>query len=201
MSTATVIPPPAAAPPTPPAPTPRLTAEEFGRRHAGRRVEYVNGEVKEIPMPGGKHGKVCYRAASAIGRFVDENDLGHVFINDTFVRVPTTGDPERVYGADVCFVPYTRLPKDAEVPDSVVPVTPELVVEVRSPSDTWTDAIAKVLDYLRAGVPAVVVLDPKTKSASVFRPAARQDVFEADESLTLPDVLPGFAVPVAALFV
>ena len=197
MSAATV--PPPQRPPLLPL-SARMTAEEFGLRFAGRHVEFVDGEVQEIPMPGGKHGKVSFRFAYALGQFLEANDQGHVFINDTFVKVPTAGDPQRVYGADVCYVPYSRLAKEAEVPDGVLPVTPDLVVEVRSPSETWTNAVAKMLDYIRAGVPVVVVLDPKTQSASVFRDQERQEVVEAEESLTLPDVLPGFAVPVARFF-
>jgi Uma2 family endonuclease len=86
------------------------------------------------------------------------------------------------------------------VPDGVIPVTPELVVEVRSPSDLWIDIMSKALDYLRAGVAVVVILDPKSRTASVYRGSADQEIFEADQNLVLPDVLPGFAVPVAALF-
>jgi len=86
------------------------------------------------------------------------------------------------------------------VPEGLLDVVPELVFEVRSPSDLWTDMIAKMLEYLSAGVSVVVILDPKTKSASVFRPSDRQDVIEADGTLTVPDVLPGFAVPVRSLF-
>ena len=200
MSSATITPP--SAPPTAPAPAPAplMTAEEFGRKHSGDRVEYIDGEVKKIPMAGSRHGKVCYRVAMAVGQFVDANDLGHIFINDTFVKVPTKGDPERVYGPDVCFISFDRLPKDADVPDGILPVTPNLVVEVRSPFDTWSNVIAKMLDYIRAGVPAVVVLDPKTESASVFRAQDRQDVFESHQELAVPDVLPGFAVAVARLF-
>lgn len=197
MSAATVTPPPA---PQPHPTAPRMTAEEFGRKHAGDHVEYIDGQVKEIPMAGSKHGKVCYKVAFALGQFVEPNDLGHIFTNDTFVRVPTKDDPERVYGPDVCFASYARLAKDAEIPAGVLPVTPELVVEVGSPSDEWSEVIGEMLDDIRAGVPAVVILDPKTRSASVFRNRDRQDVFEADEDLTLPDVLPGFSVPVAALF-
>ena len=198
MSTATVTPPPA---PQVPPPAPRMTAEEFGIKHSGDHVEYIDGEVKEVLMAGSKHGKVCYRIAAALGQVVDPNDLGHIFINDTFVKVPTKDDPGRVYGADVCYVSYTRLAKDAEIPAGVIPVTPDLVVEVRSPFDTWSNVIGKMLDYIRAGVPVVVILDPKTRSASVFRNQDRQDIFEADEILTVPDVLPGFAVSVASLFV
>jgi Uma2 family endonuclease len=202
MSSATVTPPPQAPiPPTPSAPA-RMTAEEFGLKHAGDRVEYIDGQVKEIPMAGSKHGEVCNLVAFFLTQHVRANNLGRVFSAATFVSVPTKLDPERVYGADVCFVPYAKLAKDAEVPAGVLPVTPELVFEVRSPSDRWTVAMAKVIDYLGAGVPVVVVLDPATRTAAVYRndDANPQRIFSAADELTLPDVLPGFAVAVSTLF-
>ena len=198
MSTATVTPPPA--PPVPP-PAARMTAEEFGIKHSGDHVEYIDGEVKEVLMAGGKHGIVTNWVGYYLTQHAVATQSGRVFATDTFVKVPTKDDPDRVYGADVCYVSYSRLSKEAEVPDGVIPVTPDLVVEVRSPFDTWSNVIAKMLDYIRAGVPVVVILDPKTRSASVFRNQDRQDIFEADEILTVPDVLPGFAVSVASLFV
>lgn len=73
------------------------------------------------------------------------------------------------------------------------------MIEVRSPSDLRTDALGKMLDYLRTGVP-VVSLDPKTEAASVFRSGADPQIVGKDQALTLPDVLPGFEVPVARFF-
>jgi Uma2 family endonuclease len=178
-----------------------MTAEEFGLKHSGDHVEYINGAVKEVPMAGGKHGIVTNWAGYYLTQHVVTAQSGRVFATDTFVKVPTPDDPERVYGADVCYVSYARLAKEAEIPDGVLPVTPELVIEVRSPPDTWSNVVAKMLDYIRAGVGVVVILDPKTRSASVFRNQDRQDIFEADTSLILPDVLPDFSVSVAALFV
>lgn len=200
MSTATVTPPPQ--PQTPTAPTaPRMTAEEFGLKYAGRHVEHVNGEVKELPMPaGGRHGYVCNLAAFHLTQHTLANGLGRVFINDTFLNVPVKGDPERVYGPDVFFVAYDRLPKDAEVPVGTVMVVPNLVVEVRSPTDDWTTAIGKVVDYLGAGVPVVLLLDPATRTASVCGREFWQRMFNAADTLTLPEVLPGFEVPVAKFF-
>ena len=200
MTTATVTPPPQSPPTPPPASVTRMTAEEFGVKHAGDHVEYINGEVKEMPMPGFTHGKVCWKIAKVLGNYIDLNDLGHFCINDTFVRVSIPSDPERVYGPDVCFVSFDRLAKDVEVADGVLNVLPNLVVEVRSPSDTWTDVLGKMLDYLRVGVPVVLILDPHTRSVSVFRNEVRQEIFEAETELRLPDVLPGFAVSVASLF-
>jgi Uma2 family endonuclease len=174
-----------------------MTADEFARKYDGQRVEYVNGQVREVPMAGGKHGIVCNWIAYFLTAHALANSSGRVFTNDTFVKVPQCGDSERVYGADVAFVSFARLAKDTEVPDGVIPVTPELVVGVRSPSDSWSDAVSKMLGYLRAGVSVVVILDPATRSASMYRDNVRQEIFEADENLVLPDVLPGFAVPVA----
>jgi Uma2 family endonuclease len=179
-----------------------MTAEEFGRKYAGQSVELIHGEVKENPMPGGKHGKVCYRVAMAIGAVVDSQNLGHVFTNDTFVHTPTRDDPEKVRGADVCFVSYDRLPREAEIPAGVLPVAPNLVAEVRSPTDTWAEVFLKVGEYLGAGVVAVLVFDSGTGTASVYRndPANPQQICHTGDTLTIPDVLPGFAVEVKKFF-
>lgn len=92
------------------------------------------------------------------------------------------------------------MPKDAEIPIGVVPVIPNLVVEVRSPNDTWTEAIGKVIDYLKVGVPIVLFIDPGTRSVSVCGEPFGQRMLGFSDTLTIPEVLPGFSVPVAALF-
>jgi Uma2 family endonuclease len=182
---------------TPPPQPALLTLDEFFRRYEGKPYELVRGQAVEVPMAGGRHGKVCVRAAVILAEFVDPRDLGHVMSNDTLIR--TERDPASGRGADVCFVSYARLPK-GPVPDGPLEVAPELVFEVRSPSDRWTDVVAKALEYLAAGVAVVVILDPKTESATVYRADVRSDIFEKDEALTLPDVLPGFSVVVARFF-
>ena len=200
MSTATVTPPPAN---PPAAPVPHMTAEEFGLKYDGQRVEYVNGEVKELSMPGGgKHGKVCGWVAFYLLQYALTNDSGHVFSNDTFLKTPVKEDAERVYGPDVFFVGYDRLPKDADVPVGTVTVIPQLLVEARSPFDTWGYVFGKVGAYLEAGVQVVVVVDFGTRTTSVYRndPTNPQQIFNATDALVLPDVLPGFSVPVASFF-
>jgi Uma2 family endonuclease len=175
----------------------RLTADEFARQYGGQYVELVDGVVKELPVPFQEHGVVCFKAAFAFGSHVVGNDLGHLTTNDSFVK--TTSDPDRVRGADVCFFSYDRLPK-GPVPGGLLEVPPDLVVEVRSPSDGWNDVFIKVGEYLSAGVRVVVVLDMTTRSASVYRKDEFQQIFDNGDSLVIPDVLPGFTVPVAKFF-
>lgn len=192
MSAVTVTPPPQ---PT----TAPMTAEEFGLKYAGQNVEFVDGQVKEVSMSGGsRHGKICnwvaYHLTSHAGR------LGHIFINDTFLRVPTPRDAERVYGPDVFYVSFERLPQHGEVPVGVMPLTPELVFEVKSPSDTWNQVFVKVGEYLAVGVTLVVVLDAPTRTATVYADSFGQRTHGPEDELTLPEVLPGFAVRVADFF-
>lgn len=77
---------------------------------------------------------------------------------------------------------------------------PEVVVEVVSPSNLWTGLFTKVDEYLAAGVKVVVILDGDSQTASTYRPNVVQEIFRMADTLTIPDVLPGFSVPVAKLF-
>ena len=184
-------------PPTSPA-VPLLTAEEFLKLHGDESgVELVKGRLVRSPMPGGKHGQICGNAYFLLRAFVESRDLGRLMTNDTFVRVGT--DPDTFRGADVCFLSYSRLPKNCEIPDGPIPV-PDLVVEVRSPTDRLNQLTGKATEYLEAGVSAVVVLMPDTQTAAVYRSEELPIRLGSDEQLTLPDVLPGFAVAVRAFF-
>ena len=58
----------------------------------------------------------------------------------------------------------------------------------------------KAAEYLEAGVSVVVVLLPETQTAAVYRNDALPVQLGSDEVLTLPDVLPGFSVPVKTFF-
>ncbi len=90
-------------------------------------------------------------------------------------------------------MPQGPIPEDLKVP-------PELVVEVRSPTDRWGQLFGKVSEYLGAGVVVVVIVDPNTETVSVYRDDGRQQILTTTDELTLPDVLPGFAVSVARFF-
>ena len=178
---------------------PFVTAEEFVKLHGHESgVELVKGRVVRCPMPGVKHGEVCLNAGSIIRDFVKRHGLGRVVSNDTSVRTGTSPDTYR--GGDICFISYAVLPKDREPPEGPFEQPPELVVEVRSPTDRLNQLTAKATEYLEAGVKAVVILDPKTESAAVFRMDELPQRFSNGDELSFPDILPGFAVAVRTFF-
>ena len=176
---------------------PLLTAEEFVKRYPNHRVELVRGAVKAVPMAGVEHGVVNSNFGYYLNDHVRKNELGRVMDNDT--QFITRRNPDEVRGMDLAYISYARLPR-GPVPRGPLEVAPELIVETRSPTDAWTDVFAKVQEYIDAGVGVVIVLDPEKRSASACRRNADQQDFFVGDTLTVPDVLPGFAVPVAVLF-
>ena len=146
-----------------------------------------------------KHGKICVRTSRVMDEYAEKHDAGHVMSNDSVVQ--TKSNPDSTRGADVSFYSYARLPK-GKVPEGLLSVSPDLIVEVRSPSERWTALFAKVVEYLEAGVRVVIVLDEPTGTASVYRP----DELQLKSSImAYALVVPlmffsGFSVPVARLF-
>ena len=77
---------------------------------------------------------------------------------------------------------------------------PDLAVEVRSPSERFAAVRAKAERWLAAGTSEVWIIDGHREVVHVLRREATPVVLHKDDTLTAPDVLPGFATSVASLF-
>jgi Uma2 family endonuclease len=174
----------------------RITLDEFAARHAGDYVELIDGVVVPLIRAGTLCGFTGGNVVGIIGKFVDEHGLRTACCNDTFVLIRM--NPPRVRGADFCFWRPEAIPDGDQL--VVIESPPELCVEMRSPTYDWPAIFEKVADYLSAGVKVVLVLDPYTKTASVYRPDAPPQALTADDTLTIPDVLPGFSTVVRDFF-
>jgi Uma2 family endonuclease len=175
-----------------------LTAEEYLKLpDRGVPTELVRGRVIEMNVPAPRHGEICVNVTLAIGPHIRANGLGHLVSNDGAVR--TERGPDTVRGADVSFYSYGRVPK-GPIPKGYLSVSPELVFEVRSPTDKWPKVLAKVSEYLDAGVSVVCVLDQMSETAVVFRDDELPRTLEGDDELHLPDVLGDFRVAVRRFF-
>ncbi len=148
-------------------------------------------------MPTVKHGRICNEIAFALNLHVRDQDMGRIVTNDSFIRI--SDNPPTVRGADVAFYSFARLPR-GPLPEGLLPALPDLVVEVRSPSQDWISVFQKVGEYLAAGVTLVLLLDAERLTASTYHALNGQTVFDRHAVLTLPDVLPGFSLLVARLF-
>jgi len=175
-----------------------VTAEELwrmGEPEDGSRWELLQGELIQMTPAGVRHGACCGQIARVLIEYSKKHSAGHVATNDTGVF--TERDPDTVLAPDVVYWKTERLP---QLPEGFAEVPPDLAVEVVSPADSQSYVHRKVLHYLDHHVPLVWVVDPKTRTVTVYR--SRQDVRILDEAgeITGGDVLPGFSCRVGEFF-
>lgn len=174
-----------------------VTAEDFETMVFEFPTDLVRGKVVPMPPPGGVHGRVCLNVGFLLEAWSRTADLGIVTANDS--AVVTAHDPDSVRGCDVMFTRWEKLP-GRELPTGAFRSPPDLVVEVKSPSDRWRSVMAKVGEYLDASVTEVWVVDPEDHSIDIFRNDRKQIRLSGSQVLSSEDVLPGFECTVRDLF-
>ena len=105
-----------------------------------------------------------------------------------------------VRGPDVAFVSWDRMPGRWRVQEPIPTQTPDLVVEVLSPSNTAREMARKRDEYFRAGVRLLWEIDPRTRTVREYTAVDRVRDLTAADSLDGRDVLTGFTLPLADLF-
>ncbi len=180
------------------APEPLLTAEEYLELpDRGVPTELVRGRVVERNVPAPRHGEICANIVSLINPSVRASKLGRLVCNDGGVR--TERGPDTVRGPDVSFWSCSRVPP-GPLPQGYLDVVPELVFEVRSPTDKWAKVLVKVAEYLDAGVSVVCVLDQRSETVQLFRNEELPQTLHNSDELHLPDVMGDFRVSVQRFF-
>jgi Uma2 family endonuclease len=175
-----------------------MTAQELLEyRHEPYRQELVGGRLYEMEPPGAEHGRVAMVIGALLYAHVRQRALGTTFAAETGFQLAS--DPDTVRAPDVAFVRRERADAVGS-PDGYWPGSPDLAVEVTSPRGRASAVEAKALDWLDAGTCAVVVVDPRLRTAMVHR--ARHDIriLGADEPLELGDVVPGWSPLVGEFF-
>jgi Uma2 family endonuclease len=175
-----------------------LTAEQFRLLpDDGVPRELVRGRVIDRSLPSPRHGYFCGNVAGILREHVKSRKLGRVVTNDS--GVVTERDPDTVRGGDVSYFSFLRLPP-GPMPEGYLDVLPEMVFEVRSPTDAWTKINTKANEYLTAGVLIVCVLDPNKETVTVYRADEAPQTLKRDDELAFPDLLPDFRVKVGEFF-
>jgi Uma2 family endonuclease len=169
-----------------------VTVEEYLANPAYEHCEYVDGEVVELNVGTGKHGRIQLECAFHLKMYLNQNPIGSVYAE---LRCELSiGGQIRYRLPDLCVIlgpPVDGHPERA----------PELCVEIRSPDDSVSDQIAKFSDYLANGCRLGWLILPEEKAVLVLTQGAPPRVARAGDSLDGGDVLPGLQVAVNSLFV
>jgi Uma2 family endonuclease len=156
-----------------------MTGDELFRRPDLGPCELVRGRIVALSPTGFGHGAVEAKLTTRLTIYAEG-----------------TGRGEVVNGEVGIF--HDRLARGSS--SSYLDVAPELVVEVLSPDDRWTDVTEKLEDYFSAGINSVWVLVPKLRRVLIYRSLTAVTQLDVGQILTDEEILPGFSVPVADLF-
>jgi Uma2 family endonuclease len=140
------------------------------------------------------HGVTCSKVDRKLGIFVDSGPGGTLACNDSgFV---THRDPDSVRGPDISYWSKERL---KEIPVGYTHIAPDMLVEVLSPSNTWKQIRAKLVEYFALGVRLVWVIAPEDRTLTIFRVPDEGRLLHENATVTGEDVLPGFSCRVSDL--
>ena len=138
-----------------------LTYEDYRNAPDDERYELLEGELVLTAAPNIAHQIVADDLFLLLQDFVKSNKLGRVFSAPTDVVLSDTN----VVQPDMTFVSASR--KGIVGPDNIQG-TPDLVVEVISPSDPARDLVRKRDIYARHGVAEYWIADPNERSIRVM---------------------------------
>jgi Uma2 family endonuclease len=172
------------------------TAEQLFQTPGLGRSELVRGELIMMAPAGYRHGRLVSRINSRLEVFVEQAGLGEVTGAETGFLIAR--NPDTVRAPDVAFLTRDRVP--ATPPVGFYDGAPDLVVEILSPSDRASEVLGKVYDWLDAGCRAVWVVEPETKTVTVYRSRSQIVVLGVADQLSGEDVVPGFNLSVAEVF-
>ena len=175
-----------------------LTAEDLmAIPDDGWKYELAHGRLVRMAPASFIPGVVSTRVSHQIDSFLDDHPLGLTCAADTGFLLRR--NPDVVRAPDVGFVRGERV-SATDLPQRYFPGAPDLAVEVHSPTDRMSETLRKVADYLEAGTRLVWFLHPERRLAIVYRPDGSITVLRANDEIDGEDVLPGFRLRLAALW-
>ncbi|MEN6451658.1 MAG: Uma2 family endonuclease [Thermoguttaceae bacterium] len=172
-----------------------MTAEE-SLAPEYKHCELIRGRIVTRPLAGFERATIAGNIACMLMPLADHRKFGIVVSAPTGFQIGH--DPDTVRVCDVAFVRTNRIPPGGI--EGFFQGPPDIAVEVVSPSDRASEVLAKVQDWLDAGCGMVWVVDPETRTVTVYRSRRNIAMVTIADTLNGGSVLPGLAMPVADIF-
>jgi Uma2 family endonuclease len=156
----------------------------------------ADGTIELMSLTGGESGRRNSELTTDLTIWNRQHRLGQVFDSSTGFRLPNGA----VRSPDAAWV--SQAAWEALTPEQRrkhVPLCPDFAVELLSETDSISDIVVKMQEYLDNGLRLGWLIDPKTETARVFRTNGSVEVKTFVDTLSGEDVLPGFAFALATL--
>jgi Uma2 family endonuclease len=116
-------------------------------------------------------------------------EAGMLRLSPGLVRIP-----------DLSFISRARLARHHRASARILPLAPDLAIEVLSEGNTPREMARKLSEYFASGCRLVWFVDPRARTVTVYTSPAKPITLTEKQTLTGGDVLPGFRLPLRKLF-
>ncbi|MBM4423207.1 MAG: Uma2 family endonuclease [Chloroflexi bacterium] len=178
-----------------------LAEEDQKRQHfyetvrEGDKAEFINGEVIVHSPVRLSHNEASFHLARLIATYVESRELGTVGHEKLMISL-TRND----YEPDICF--WAKERAATFQPDQLRFPAPDFVAEILSDTTQAIDRGIKFEDYAAHGVSEYWIVDPEEQTVEQYLLDGDHYklMLKAGEAQIKSAALPGFAIPVRAIF-
>ena len=171
---------------------------QFCQLNRDVRIERnAEGSIAVMTPAGGETGARGLLLAAAFYRWAEEDGTGVAFDSSTGFELPNRA----VRAPDAAWVLRSRLARlSPEDKERFLPLCPDFVIELLSPSDSRAAAQRKMEEYRANGARLGWLIDPARQQVAVYRADGSLEQRTEPDVVTGETVLPGFSLDLAAIW-
>ena len=157
----------------------------------------AEGDLIVMTPAGWESGRRNAEIVYALTGWAKEDGTGVVADSSTGFVLPNGA----MRAPDAAWVERSRLEGvSPEQRERFLPLCPDFVIELRSPSDALPDLLAKMDEYRASGARLGWLIDPQERRVHVFRPDRSTEVLDDLAEISGDAELPGFTLSLEPLW-
>jgi len=171
---------------------------EFCQANRDLRIERTAlGDVIIMPPAFSDTGNRNLKIAQQLANWADQDGTGETFDSSTGFTLPNgaTRSPDASWIRSDRWNALTD-----EQKASFAPICPDLVIELRSSSDSISRLQAKMQEYIDNGAKLGWLVDRKQQTVQIYRPQQTPEVLNRPETVKGDPELPGFGLRMAKIW-
>lgn len=178
----------------------QVAPEDFDRlcaQNPDLRLELTkDGKLIIMPPTGGDTGERNLRLSVQVGVWNDRTELGRAFDSSTGYDFTAFGGGK--LSPDVSWIAKERLVGVKTV--GFIPLVPDFVIELRSPSDQLADLQAKMAEYQRLGVALGLLINPRDLQVEIYQLGQPMELLAAPGAIDCSPIAPGLVLDLARIW-
>ncbi len=149
------------------------------------------GDLIIMSPVGGETSNRNGRISQQLFNWADADGTGIPFDSSAGFKLPNGADRS----PDAAWIPWSRWNAlNSTQKQKFLPLCPDFVIELRSPSDTLTATRQKMSEYRENGTRLGWLINRQEKQVEIYRIGKEVEVLNSPTTISGEDVLPGFCL-------